>query len=401
MNISTYLKPFPTLQNPRGPVEPSYDKLQINSQKITHVAAGLPPIDSVHFGAKKSPPNIPNLKIDLKNIFQTYTPQGRLQKKIELATSLGSNPPQSLDEPDENGSTLMIEAARLGDLGAAKTLLEKGAKLNAANLDGWTPLHQAAFQNNPKMVSWLLSNGADVDPLFVQKSGQPNADILVADTLVEDAYESGTRDPDGSLAPSESVIPSTSLATSLATPLGDTPLHWAARAGDFQVIQLLAQKGAQINAQDTFGNTPLHIAADTGNINGVKALLSIGAAVDIVNEKGQTPIHLAAASGKIEILEALKEKGADLSFKDKRGQSPIFNALEAKHDLAVLCFLEQGVDPNVKNVFGDPLLHWAVLQPNAIIFNKLLEQNVNPNIENDLKENVFHSLAREKDLFND
>jgi ankyrin repeat protein len=391
MNISTYLKPFPTLQRTAEPVEPTYGKLRFNtSQQITHFAAGLPPRDSVHFGAERFSDKIPNLKIDLKNIFQTYTPHGRLQKKIELATALGSSP-QSLDVPDENGSTLLIEAAKLGDLGSAEILLKKGANVNAANLEGWTPLHQAAFQNNPNMVSWLLSNGADVDPQFVQKPSPPNSGYIIVDTY--ESGELGPRDPDGSIVSSETDIP--------PSPLGETPLHWAARGGDLQVIQLLAQKGAKINAQDALGNTPLHIASDTGNLNGVKALLSIGAAVDIVNEKGQAPIHLAASSGKIEILEALKEKGADLSVKDKRGQFPIFNALEARHDLAVLYFLDQGVDPNVKNVFGHPLLHWAILQPNARIFNKLLEKNVNPNIENDSMENVLHSLASEKELFND
>ena len=58
---------------------------------------------------------------------------------------------------------------------------------------------------------------------------------------------------------------------------GATPLHFAARYGDFEIVKFLVSKGADVNETDNFGNTPLDVAhkAEKGVV--LDYLLSQGA----------------------------------------------------------------------------------------------------------------------------
>jgi len=60
-----------------------------------------------------------------------------------------------------------------------------------------------------------------------------------------------------------------------------------------EVMQLLIDKGAQVNAQDTQGYTALMIAAKVGQMAGVEFLLAKGASVNLKNNNGQTALKLA------------------------------------------------------------------------------------------------------------
>eukprot|EP00729_Bicosta_minor_P020094 gene20094-35049_t len=61
------------------------------------------------------------------------------------------------------GSTPLGIAASNGHLDVAAYLVKHKASINSSNNDGWTPLHQAAVKNKPKVVELLLGcDGIDV-----------------------------------------------------------------------------------------------------------------------------------------------------------------------------------------------------------------------------------------------
>jgi ankyrin repeat protein len=108
-------------------------------------------------------------------------------------------------------STDIIKAAKSGDLGKVKVLLEGDAALvHARDKDGSTPLHCAAWKGHPEVIEFLLGAGAD-----------PNA------TNCNDHW-------------------------------GTTPLHAAAHANQAAIVELLIDHGADLNAQDLNGKTALH-----------------------------------------------------------------------------------------------------------------------------------------------
>ncbi|CAB9512921.1 Ankyrin Repeat Protein [Seminavis robusta] len=79
----------------------------------------------------------------------------------------------------------------------------------------------------------------------------------------------------------------------LQGPLGETPLHIAASTDSIQVLEMLLQKSADVNAMDFDGETPLHLAALAGKTRSARILLDAGA--DPMQESffSETPLEVA------------------------------------------------------------------------------------------------------------
>jgi ankyrin repeat protein len=128
-----------------------------------------------------------------------------------------------------------------------------------------------------------------------------------------------------------------------------TPLHYAARLGQKETVELLIAAGADVNAKFEDGETPLywasgkiadllrqhggktakapdisiHAAARQGKIEAVKQHLTDGVGVNAKSERGRTPLHSAAREGHKEVVELLIANGADVNPKDMKGQTPL------------------------------------------------------------------------------
>ena len=88
--------------------------------------------------------------------------------------------------------------------------------------------------------------------------------------------------------------------------------HWAARKGHVDILQLLLNHGASVNAVDSFGYTPLHAAARQGHVDILQLLLNHGASVNAVDNFGGTPLHYAAREGHVDILQLLLSHGVSV-----------------------------------------------------------------------------------------
>jgi len=67
-----------------------------------------------------------------------------------------------LGSPTNEGASL-LSAASSGDLQELKTLLDRGADVEAQDGNGWTALHWAAQNNHPDVVKELLDRGANME----------------------------------------------------------------------------------------------------------------------------------------------------------------------------------------------------------------------------------------------
>lgn len=86
---------------------------------------------------------------------------------------------------------------------------------------------------------------------------------------------------------------------------GWTPLHYAAASGSDEIVRLLLDKSAYIDAESPNKTTPIMMAAREGHIYTVKLLLDEGADASLKNELGMTAIDFARSHGHLDIVEGL------------------------------------------------------------------------------------------------
>ncbi|XP_067668166.1 ankyrin-1-like [Haliotis asinina] len=103
---------------------------------------------------------------------------------------------------------------------------------------------------------------------------------------------------------------------------GMTPVMWAARRGHREILDLLVEKGANLQLVDDVRNNILHWACRGGNISMVKHIISINA-VDISSKgrDGRTPLMYAARMGEHKLFQLLVSKGGLPAEVDNDGNS--------------------------------------------------------------------------------
>ena len=111
---------------------------------------------------------------------------------------------------------------------------------------------------------------------------------------------------------------------------GDSPLHSAVDYMDLEMVQVLVDCGADVNARDDAGRTPLNFTLcgwwptrRPTNPGVVRWLLDHGADPNARNKNGETSLHLALASGRVEIARLLVEHGASVKVKDRVGRTSL------------------------------------------------------------------------------
>ena len=78
---------------------------------------------------------------------------------------------------------------------------------------------------------------------------------------------------------------------------GNTALNMAAHHGNMNIVEILLDRGIDINSKDDDGSTALDDAAREGHMNVVEILLDRGIDINSKNNHGSTALHWAARYG--------------------------------------------------------------------------------------------------------
>ncbi|XP_065573462.1 serine/threonine-protein phosphatase 6 regulatory ankyrin repeat subunit C-like [Artemia franciscana] len=178
--------------------------------------------------------------------------------------------------------------------------------------------------------------------------------------------------------------------------LTDTPLHLAVISGDFEVIKMVLDKGADVNARDIYGKSPLHLAASSKcSQTVVECLLKFGADVNIRNNNGESPLHLAAISGCSQtVVECLLKFGADVNIRNDNGESPLHLAATSGCSQTVVeCLFKFGADVNAMTKYNKSPLHLAAFRGYSQIAECLLRSGADVNARDFYKQSPLHLAA--------
>ncbi len=163
----------------------------------------------------------------------------------------------------------------------------------------------------------------------------------------------------------------------------DSPVADAAMAGDIEAVRALLTNGADVNAPQGDGMTALHWAAEAGNVEMVGMLLYAGANVQGVTRLGDyTPLHLASKAGKEGVISQLLEAGADPSAPTSTGDvTPLHFAAASGSAATVDALLDHGADVNVQeSVRGQTPLMLAAGLNRIEVLQTLLGNDADPSI---------------------
>ena len=152
-----------------------------------------------------------------------------------------------------------------------------------------------------------------------------------------------------------------------------TPLHRAAWAGSYSaealnVVTLLVEEGANLEARESGGQTPLHLAAVNTYRAGTRIvdyLIAQGANVNARDDRGTTPLVAGMLANILNrsraVFTVLLKAGANPNLADNRGVAPLHVAagLDSSPYFYTSTLLTEGANPNQADNAGRTPLHNA------------------------------------------
>lgn len=192
----------------------------------------------------------------------------------------------------------------------AAFLLQRGAEIEARDLDHFSTPAQWAADHRPAVSRFLVEQGAQPDIFMAVASGDLNwvKEMIAANPAVLRERINEERFP----GPEPGQFRSIYLYTR-GMGVNATPLHAAASRNFPQAVQLLLAAGLDANLRGGYDDgAPLHFAAWNDHAEMVTLLLDHGAEIDMESGKmhRNSPLGWAIVSGAVRAVGALLERGA-------------------------------------------------------------------------------------------
>ena len=335
----------------------------------------------------------------------------------QLLLENGANPDVAVD-----GVTPLHFAASNNDFETIDLLLKKTRHVDPKDQYRFTPLHRAIQSNRKDIVELLIAKGANIgmatlsgtNPLHIAAF---NGFIEIAEILIKNGAKLDVEDSEGftplHLALSHQNIPNKinfadietkfeqNLKNTYGTPKqGDESQFDIPEMVRISLARMLIEHGANINAQDNEKLTPLHYALNFNDLDFIKYLINQKASVNVSSFNRTYPIHTASKNGHAEMVKLLIDhgaypRGAHVNVIDSEGYTPLDFAVIHGHFDVVNTLLEHGANVNQQDFKQNQPIHHAAHQGNLEIAKLLLQNGANVSAKDSYK-NTPLMLAVEK-----
>ena len=200
---------------------------------------------------------------------------------------------------------------KLGEIDQVKELLDEDPELvNARDIEDMSAVMAAVYYQRWGIVQLLITCGAQLDIFEACAAGREER---VRDLLEEDPAQVNAIADDGF-----------------------HPLELACFFGHYEIAELLLEYGASVDepSHNPMEVMPLHSAVASQSLEIVRLLLEHGAPVNARQSEDFTPLHAAAQNGDLEIMHLLLAYGADPDARDVEGKTPLWFAEAEGHQAA-------------------------------------------------------------------
>ena len=240
-------------------------------------------------------------------------------------------------------------------------------------VDPWWTMEEAVRTGNVEKVRSILDSDGDVNmevageiPLLIYASRYGHCDLV--QLLLDRGAEVDAKNREGETA-------------LYGVFTGDYGVNVKDRLNDrLKIAKLLLDRGVDVDARSGFyGFTALYRAVNCGCVKVAELLLNGGATVDLPTFYGAAPLHVAAKSGHFDLVRLLLNHRAEPNIRDYGGRTPLHKASRKGYLGIVQLFLDRNIDPNVEDNRGRTPLHRATGRGRRDVVNVLLNGGADVN----------------------
>ncbi|MBR2462030.1 MAG: ankyrin repeat domain-containing protein, partial [Spirochaetaceae bacterium] len=251
----------------------------------------------------------------------------------------------NISAQDISGSTPLHESIRYGNLENARLLLEAGAKVNAQDNLGKTPI----------LLIMPKKNQADLYSLLLTYKANVNVKDMYGDSALHVATMNGAEDK----TLNQLILAGADISE--RNKEGVTPLALAVDHRKTSIIQFYIGAGADIHAEDNMGNTPLTRSLKAGPDMTKKVLIPNNAFSR--DSYGNTAYHLAILTAEPALvleeeaksdtpvaddltmnLEYIYSLNKEINSRNRNGDTPLSLAVQRNIQRAGEFLLNRGAD---------------------------------------------------------
>jgi ankyrin repeat protein len=238
-----------------------------------------------------------------------------------------------------------------------RTLLLAGADVAISSSMGETTLHQVAANGKVGIARLLLSRHAETE----QQCSGNGIVVFIREKKVSWRWKCKGTPLHWAVSKSHHNIvrllldESANMSATLDR-TGQTAIHLAARDSDVGMIQLLLDRGADIEAKDGAGISALQFASYSGKLGIVKCLLENGADVHVCASDGSTPLQIASLQGHKDVVTELLSQGVGVDIAEEDGFTALYMAAQEGHGEVVQILLNSGAQTEATSRYGSTAL---------------------------------------------
>ena len=276
--------------------------------------------------------------------------------------------PKYINKRDQHKSTALHYAILNNNIKLTQHLLDNGADVNIKDKDGNTALHLSL--HHPDICKQIINH-------------KPNKDLRnkLNETAWIKAYKNG-----GDIKNLLSLYDIDTIDKK-----SETALHYAIQNEDHEMIDLLLEKGSNVNMKTYKLETPLHLATMNQDFTTVKKLLEHKPNnINSVSKNNKTPLFIAIENENLDLCKLLIHHGADVNIPCTREKlTPIeyLTKINSKNKNIINLILPISINKDPKN----RILGYAEQNNNIELIDKLINvYGINPNTVIENKNTLLH-----------
>lgn len=339
------------------------------------------------------------------------------EKLINSLLSLGID----INVSNDSKETPLHVAVEEQNVGVVKLLLSKNADVNTNAAFGNSPLDAAVNKKSIPLIELLLSHGANPNSpgsmrqsAFYNSFKLDNTDLIKlflehgADVHVKNTWGRNALHMALNSRCSKEII-ELLLTRNLDvnepgvvewTPLHDAVSQYSQSVECLDIVRLLVERGADVEAKNNHGETAMHIAVRDKNIKVAEYLSSVGADVNCVKtSESSTPLLVALRSGDADTSRHLIEHGADPNAQNDKKDSPMSLAINSFKDRdirreLVELLIAKGANVNLRCRGGSTALHRALRRQDVEVFDMLIAAGASVHPKDSYLRSPLYMAAR-------